>query len=468
MLGRPWTKLSERNRGCAWRFDGTGHWSEVSTGKGEIFWQFYFELVPRLPKMPSPDKVVDLEGTDKSTNSEVPNTRHAEYYFAFTIFLVSDVYDNDQADWTRAIRSRTSYSKSHVATLRSNQSSSLICFSSQHPATVPRLKERAMIDLFVLMGLLRNQISYSCCASCFPCEWFPPTAISAIFKKISTSRDSQSSNTLSIEEWISVLKLSTMWQIQNIRGRAIKALGLPLTDIRDLEMKHGEITVASYRDRIRLERKFPFPCMLDLIKRRVGQDLYLAAISIFTSSKNEAVEMVDLGLVTQSQYNSLLRYRDRCRSEAVEVASPSPHYRFKWMSQRYNWFRTDVEHDCNRGGNIFIGNIQGKSTMRYWWREYMNEAELLLAKRPWGATVTSGDFFDQALRDGSRCRVCRENLDHDFRQFTNIFASKIDDAVSEARCPSRLSVWCTNINFWHRFNLYSRTYKDPFSQLFYY
>ena len=41
-------------------------------------------------KMPSPDKV-DLEGTDKSISSEAPNTRHSEYYFAFTIFLVSDI-----------------------------------------------------------------------------------------------------------------------------------------------------------------------------------------------------------------------------------------------------------------------------------------------------------------------------------------------------------------------------------------
>src|SRR6266511_618194 len=103
------------------------------------------------------------------------------------------------------------------------------------------------------------------------------------------------------------------------------------------------------------------------------------------------------------------------------------------MSPRYNWFRTDVEHDCNRGGNISIASVQGKSMMRHWWRSYIYEAKNRLEKRPWGATVTSGDFFDKALEEGSRCRVCREDLNYDFRQFTNLLAREIDDAVSKAR-----------------------------------
>jgi hypothetical protein len=37
------------------------------------------------------------EGPDNLTNSEALD-RHENYYFAFTIFLVSDIYDSDQAD----------------------------------------------------------------------------------------------------------------------------------------------------------------------------------------------------------------------------------------------------------------------------------------------------------------------------------------------------------------------------------
>jgi hypothetical protein len=235
---------------------------------------------------------------------------------------------------------------------------------------------------------------------------------------------------------------------------------VPLIDIQDVAMKYDMIQVAKAvcRDRIRPQRELLPSSLLSLIRSRVPQneDMYLAAINIFTSSENEAVDMVDVGLVTKLQYDFLLRYRDECRARAVAVASP-PHNHWTWLSPRYNWFGTDVKHDCNRGGNIFIASVQGKSMMRYWWREYTNEAERRLAKRPWGATVASGDFFDEALKEGSRCRVCKKDLDHDFRQFTGLFASKIDDAVSQARYRSSLSANVANLNFRHR--LYSRTYN---------
>jgi len=65
--------------------------------------------------------------------------------------------------------------------------------------------------------------------------------------------------------------------------------------------------------------------MLDAIRQTVGQDedMYLAAANIFTSSENEAKEMVDVGLVNQAQFDSLVRYRDECRVSAERVVSPS-------------------------------------------------------------------------------------------------------------------------------------------------
>jgi hypothetical protein len=43
-------------------------------------------------KMPSPERKVD---SDQPTNSEALDSRHAEYYFAFVIFLASNIYDNE-------------------------------------------------------------------------------------------------------------------------------------------------------------------------------------------------------------------------------------------------------------------------------------------------------------------------------------------------------------------------------------
>jgi len=221
-----------------------------------------------------------------------------------------------------------------------------------------------------------------------------------------------------------------------------------LIDVQNLAMKYKMITVARdvYRDRIRLGRKPPSSHMLDVIRRQVKQnaDMYSAATNIFICSE-EAAEMVDLGIVNQAQLDSLVRYRDKCCARAVGVASPENNH-FTWMSPEYNWFTTDIdidiEHDrnCSKGGSIYIANVSGKSRTRYWWREYMYEAARRLAKRPWGATVTSEDFFDQALGRGSRCRVCKEGLDCDFRQFTELFAREIDKAVSEARCRTSF-VW---------------------------
>ena len=211
---------------------------------------------------------------------------------------------------------------------------------------------------------------------------------------------------------------------------------VPLIEIQNLAMKYDMTPVvkAIYRDRIRLERVLPPSRMLDTIRQRVGQDedMYFAAANIFISPEDEMIEMVDLGLVNKAQFDSLVRYRDDCRASAIAVASP-PYNRFTWIPQRYNWFRTDLEHDstCDESGYISMANV--RLWTRLWWMFYMYEADIWLAKRPWGETVTSGDFFDRALKAGSRCRVCREGLDDDFRQFTNLFAREIDDAVSRVR-----------------------------------
>jgi len=156
---------------------------------------------------------------------------------------------------------------------------------------------------------------------------------------------------------------------------------VPLIDIQNLAMKYDMIPVARavYRNRIQLERELPPSRMLDTIRQWVGQDedMYLAAANIFTFSEDEMVEMVDVGLVNKAQFDSLVRYRDGCRNSAVAVAVASPPYNhFTWIPQRYNWFRSDVEHDrnCTEGGYIFMANV--RLWTRYWWNSYMHEADI--------------------------------------------------------------------------------------------
>jgi len=209
-----------------------------------------------------------------------------------------------------------------------------------------------------------------------------------------------------------------------------RSSSVALVDIQKLAMKYEISVVAKevYKNRIKQDRKLT-------IMRKIGQDedMYLAAATILTCPENEAAEMVEVGLVSQEQFDSLLQYRDECRAKAGLVAQPE-HGHFKWMSPRYKWVGYhEGDRGCDRGGTIFIGNISGKIMMRRWWWLYMQEARRRLEKQPWGTTVKTGDFFDQALKAGARCKVCAEGLDHDFREFVDIFAREVDSAVSRAR-----------------------------------
>ena len=70
----------------------------------------------------------------------------------------------------------------------------------------------------------------------------------------------------------------------------------------------------------------------------------------------------------KAQVDSLLAYQRNCVAATVNVARPV-HGHYTWMSEvwtRSNWFKDDGgEHDrCNRGGNIYIGNTQGKWKIR--------------------------------------------------------------------------------------------------------
>lgn len=218
-----------------------------------------------------------------------------------------------------------------------------------------------------------------------------------------------------------------------------RSSSVPLLDVHNLAMKYDMMPVvkAVYKDRIWLEHDIPPPPILDAIRKSVGQDddLYHAAAKILTCAESEAEEMIDLGLVNQAQLTSLLRYRDECRATAVRVASP-PHDHFKWIFQTYDWFTEHSGQDCcycHWGWPVvFIGYIHRRPITSWWW-SYMYDAKSRLRVRPFGSTVMSGDFFDKALAAGARCRVCKKNLDRDFREFVDLFAREVDRAVSQAR-----------------------------------
>lgn len=177
------------------------------------------------------------------------------------------------------------------------------------------------------------------------------------------------------------------------------------------------------------------PIMLASIEQKIGQnnDARLAAVFTMLFPEDNSDDVVDMGLITKAQVDSLLAYRRNCVAAAVKVARPD-HNHFTWMSEawtRSNWFKGD-EHDyrCNKGGNIYIANTQGKWMMRYWWREYIDAAKAELSKRPCGSAVLSGAIFERALKEGSQCKKCSPDLGRQLGEFAALFAGEIDKAVS--------------------------------------
>jgi len=214
-----------------------------------------------------------------------------------------------------------------------------------------------------------------------------------------------------------------------------------LPDLQRAAMKYQMYEVAK---RILSERTRGIPdiippIMLASIEQNIGQngDAHLAAVFTMLFPDDNSDDVVDIGLITKAQVDSLLAYQRNCVAAAVKVASPA-HGHYTWMSEvwtRSNWFKDGGgEHDCNRGGNIYIGNTQGKWVMRYWWREYMYAARDELQKRPCGSAVQSGEIFERALKDGSRCRKCSSaDLGRQLREFAALFAGEIDNAVSSVQ-----------------------------------
>jgi hypothetical protein len=227
-------------------------------------------------------------------------------------------------------------------------------------------------------------------------------------------------------------------------GKAPEVGGLP--EVQRVAMKYemGEVARRVLEQRVFRECHHIAPIMLDTIKQQtVGNDsLYLAALYAVLFP-TDPQDVVVLGLSTQSQFNAFLRYRKECGTAADRIASPQ-HNHYKWFSKAWdekNWFDDDLDHTngCGLGGNIYIGNLDGKWMTRRWWRDYIYAVCDELQKRPSGAVATSGKLFDEALQKGSNCRTCQLGLESDLREFAVIFGGEIDKAVkaasSHVECP---------------------------------
>jgi len=211
-----------------------------------------------------------------------------------------------------------------------------------------------------------------------------------------------------------------------------------LLEVQSLAMKYEmeEVARRILKERICGVLDLIPPIMLDTIKQKAGQDdnILLAAgcAILFPTERHDVIVP---RLVTQSQFNALLRYHEKCGQAAQSVARPD-YGHYNWASDawiRKRWFSEDHKHaeirSCEKAGTIYVGNVGGKFQTRRWWSDYMLTAWEELMERPSGSIVTSGQLFDEALRRGSACSTCRPGLNTGLREFAALFAGEVDKAV---------------------------------------
>jgi hypothetical protein len=222
-------------------------------------------------------------------------------------------------------------------------------------------------------------------------------------------------------------------------GKAPDVLGR-LREVQSLAMMYAMLEVAR---RILNERTWGevnsiAPIMLDTIKAKIGHNnsLFFAAVCALIFPTED--DVVELGLITQSQFDSLGLYRQRCCLAAASIAWPN-HGHFKWIPDRMvdeKWFGEEAGHtrtrSCGRAGTKYFGNVQGKIQTRRWWMDYMEAAKEAMRKRPSGSSLTSGKLFDDALREGSNCSTCKPRLKTGLTEFAALFAGEVDKAVKNA------------------------------------
>ena len=142
----------------------------------------------------------------------------------------------------------------------------------------------------------------------------------------------------------------------------------------------------------------------------------------------------EIELITASDLLSLLTYHKNCG-----IATQALMKDLTWMRDHYvnengcGWmFGTTNDwgtHCCARSTDqtLFPWNNRAPAA---WWETYMRETFEALMDRPSGETVRSeADKTIQKVR-GARCAVCSGNVKMNMTEFSDLLASKVEEAVA--------------------------------------
>lgn len=179
-----------------------------------------------------------------------------------------------------------------------------------------------------------------------------------------------------------------------------------------------EIARRVMKERLRIAHPIVAPSMRRAIAQKCSGDddrmLVLEYILKFLPQEDpERRILIGLSIISESELDSILKYRQECGAAAYHVGSPI-HSHYQWVSEgytdNYGWF-DDLKGrhvDCNQGGSYWFheADKNARLSSRAWWRDYVlsvaTEVRINL-----DLSIVTGGFFDTALRLGSLSPVCK-------------------------------------------------------------
>jgi len=165
---------------------------------------------------------------------------------------------------------------------------------------------------------------------------------------------------------------------------------------------------------------------------RWEKEMRIAARHTLVQPAWDNLYVAELESITGGDLHRLQQYRLECATAATRVATT------------LGWIKGDSIDGihCNScpepAQRIEVGWMRYK--LGSWWKSYMGKAAQELAKRPRGDTVLGPSLIDAALQQANRCQRCRARPEtaSRFRDFCDIFAAQVDQAISEVTLDIRL------------------------------
>ncbi|KAI1790294.1 hypothetical protein LXA43DRAFT_891255 [Ganoderma leucocontextum] len=165
-------------------------------------------------------------------------------------------------------------------------------------------------------------------------------------------------------------------------------------------------------------------------------------LSLPTSAANAYVE--ELEDISGGAYHRLCEYRRQCVANLADMMKD-----LRWLKDDgWAFKRKFVGCTCDAdpaGTKYCLKGVHEEHVISAWFVRHCGRMALLLQDRPCREAIAEEELYEEALKDGSRCPVCREVVHNHIRLTATLMRQEIDQriaAVRNVRNPTSLGPLC--------------------------